>query len=95
MLPYVKESRWPSDSRPQLELGIQDPRKIGPQIRSRGFRIPNSLVPPKWILESIKICGFHALHSGFQSPTFAGFWIPLHQVIHVDKTASKFAHQQT
>lgn len=51
---------------PALGSRIPDP---GSRILSRGFRIPNrSLVPPKWIMDSIKICEFWITYNGIRNP---------------------------
>ena len=82
-----------------MALGLRQIPARGPRVTNRGFRIPNSRVPPKWILDSIKIMdsgfytmrdsGLHALDSGFQSLTFAGFRIPSYHAILV-KTDGTF-----
>ena len=52
----------------QVALGFQIPAS-GSRIWSRGFRIPYSRFPPKWILDFIEVCGFWIPYNGFRIPS--------------------------
>ena len=73
VLPYVKESRSPSDSRFQpVNSGfrIVDP---GPRVGDSGFQTHKFRRNVSWIPSKFVDSGFHTMDSGSQILTFSGF----------------------